>query len=460
MATISGLDNLRFDSDKSSIDVFLPSAKGRFFQVSDKRFNAVKCWDSRSLNVCHVGVDTVKQLYKGMVKPDLFKFVSDAYDLESKFINVGGYVWKLGSGRWGGYRFSLNNPDLGVLVLFGSFYTKEKYEGDHLKIELSPHFILNKNLSDLQGCIDEIADIFIHMRQYTGVAVHLCVDVQGWQPPEHLDCQLVTRASKVRKFSGQSEMTFERHAIATVYGQGETFTFGSVSALQFSVYNKSKLIAKNQNVQEYWHTVYAARCIVEGLDFDSNVPFDSDDLYQPVFTKDVDVWRIEARFHHSVIDQFALGLGQDLLSFKSLGKHLTGLWRYALNNFRLDVSPTYIDPVWQFLRDDIVFNHDDNALIYKRVYKKTDFDLPPSDRVLKIVFGLLCSCYRRLQYDFATAYSYLRESGIYHALGDMYMRVNDWDWDYDSNCAENDIRCHLMLKLCPIEPLLFESKNV
>jgi hypothetical protein len=457
MACPKGFDNLRFDKDKTSLDGFLPSAKGRFFLASDKRSKEVEYWDSRSLSVCHVGVDTVKQLYKGMVKKELFDFVSNAYDMNTPRLSIGGYTWKLGSGRWGGYRFSLNNPDLGILVLFGSFYTSEKYEGDHLKIEVSPHFILNKNLTDLQDCIDDFADIFIHMRQYTGVAVHLCVDVQGWQPAVDLDCTLVTRASKVRKYSGQSEMAFERHAIATVYGQGETFTFGGVGSLQFSVYNKSKLIAKNQNVQAYWHTVYSARCIVDGVDADLNVPFDGDDSYQPVFKKEVDVWRIEARFHHSVIAQFALGLNQDLRSFKALGKHLTGLWRYSLNNFRYDASPTYIHPVWQFLRDDIVFNHDDNALIYKRIYKKTDFDMPPSHRVLKILFGLLCSCYRRLKYDFDTAYDYLCQSGVYNALAEMYMSINDWDWDYDANCAEADIRELLLLKLCPLEPLAFES---
>jgi hypothetical protein len=51
----------------------------------------------------------------------------------------------------------------------------------------------------------------------------------------------------------------------------------------------------------------------------------------------------------------------------------------------------------------------------------------------------------------------LVNSGIYQALGDMYMSINEWDWDYDAHCAEFDIRDLLRLKLCPLEPLAFES---
>lgn len=446
-------DNLRFDVvvDENFDKHYYESVKGRYFG-KDK-------FDSRSISVCHVGVDTVKQLYKGMVKTELFNFVADAYESGTQRISIGGYSWKLGSGRFGGYRYSLNNPDYGILVLFGSFYTGEKYEGDHLKIELSPHFILSKDVDLLQDWTDEIAEIFIHLWSYSGVAVHLCVDLQGFQPQNDLDSTLVTRARRVRKFSGASEMAFERHAIATVHGQGESFTFGGVGSLQFSVYNKSKLIAKNQNVQEYWHAVYSARCIVEGVDADLNVPFDDndDDFFQPIFKKDVDVWRIEARFHHSVIAQFAMGLNKDFRSFKSISKHLTGLFRYSLQAFRLDSSPTYIHPVWQMLRDDIVFNHDENFIIYQRVYKKTDFDAPLSDRTLKILFGIFCSSLRRLKHSFDSAYERLQNSGFYGALVDFYMRKNEWDWDYDSGSAENDIFVYMRSKFFPAESLAFES---
>jgi hypothetical protein len=215
------------------------------------------------------------------------------------------------------------------------------------------------------------------------------------------------------------------------------------------------LISKNQNVKEYWHAVYSARCLVPD-DFDDTIPFlegETDAFYMPVFKKDVDVYRLEARFHHSVIAQFAAGLSEDFRSFKQLAKHLTGLWKYALSNFRLDSSPTYVDCVWQFLRDDIEFNHDRNALEYKRVYKKTDFNIPPSDRVLKIVFGLLCSCYRRLKYDIDYAFECLKSSGVYDSLEALYFRLNAWDIEYNWADAQSDIRGVLELKLCPPEPL-------
>ena len=379
-----------------------------------------------------------------MLKLDRYEFVDNAYKAGIYTVNVAGYDWKIASARRGGYHYSLNNQDLGIVVLLGAFHSLPKYEGHHLKIELSPHFILDKHIDLLQACIDEVADVFIHMWQHTAVAVHLCTDVQGWKPPNDLDHRMVTRANKVQKYSGDTDMEFQGHSIATVYGRGDTFTFGGAGSLQFSVYNKTKLIAKNQCVQDYWHSIYSTKS--GSLDLTITDEFDSGKL---IFDKEVDVFRLEARYHHSVIAQFARGLNEDLRSFKQLAKHLTGLWRYALSNFRFDSSPTYIDCFWQFMRDDIVFNHDRNALEYRRIYKQTDFDALPSDRVLKIVFGLLCSCYRRLKYDLQTAIKGLENSGIYKPLVDLYCRRNDWHLEYGSVDAWQDIAFDLELKLFP-----------
>jgi hypothetical protein len=443
MATIKGRNNERY-SRNDFFDASMASEFGEYFVTSQG-----KEWDSRSISVLHVGVDTVKQLYKGFLKLDRFEFVENAYKAGIYTVKIAGYDWQIASARRGGYRYSLNNRDLGVTVLLGAFHTEPKYDGHHLKIELSPHFILDKHLDLLQNCIDEIADIFIHMKEYTGVAVHLCCDQQGWKPPNDLDHRMVTRANKIQKYSGETEMEFENHSIATVYGKGETFTFGSAGSLQFSAYNKTKLIAKNQHVQDYWHSIYSTKLI--NSDLTATEEFD---LGKPIFNKEVDVYRIEARFHHSVIAQFARGLGEDLRSFKQLAKHLTGLWRYALSNFRLDSSPTYIDCFWQFMRDDIVFNHDRNALEYRRIYKQTDFDAPPSDRVLKILFGLLCSCYRRLKYDLETSLKGLQNSGIYQSLLDLYCRRNDWNFDYTLSDAVFDIQGDLEVKLFPLSMVL------
>ena len=134
------------------------------------------------------------------------------------------------------------------------------------------------------------------------------------------------------------------------------------------------------------------------------------------------VIRLEARFHHSVIEQFARGISQDLRSFKAVSVHLTGLWHYALNNFRLDASLTYIDPFWQLMRDDLVFHHDLRAIEYKRDFKKKLDDGEPSDRSLQICFGQLVSIYGKNKYKFNKALGCLMASGIWLNLCNMYVK--------------------------------------
>jgi hypothetical protein len=444
MATIKGRDNLRATTN-FLMDDKTAEIQGNLFLTPNGE------WDSNIVTVLHTGIDTIKQLYKGYIKLDRFEAIESRYTDKFYTIEFNGYAgieWAISSAQRGGYRYSLNNRDLGIVVMIGDIHTESKYEGHHLKIELSPWFILSKSIDVLQSCIDEIASLFIHMFKHTGVAIHLCTDVQGWQVPNDLDSRLVTRAQRIQKYSGAMELQYEKHSVATVYGKGETFTFGGAGALQFSVYNKSKLIKKNQFIEEYWHKIYETK--TKPI-LDSQSEFLEEFI---LFDKKKDVTRLEVRFHHSVIEQFARGLSVDLRSFKQVSEHLTGLWAYAFNNFRLDCSPTYIDPFWQFMRDDIVFNHDKNSIEYRRIYKQTDFDSPPSDRILKIIQGLLTSCYRRLKYDLDTAMQGLLKSGIWEQLVQLYQNRNDWDIDYTRESAYEDIKGDLEIKLFPPPNLL------
>lgn len=441
MATVKGRDNLRASTD-CLMDDKTAEQLGNLFLTPHGE------WDSNSVSIVHHGIDTIKQLYESHIKLDRLEAIESLYNSKNytiQFRSYEGIDWAITSAQRGGYRYCLNNRELGIVVMLGSIHTDPKYYGHHLKIELSPWFILDKPIDCIQKCIDEIASIFTHDFKPTGVAIHLCADVQGWAVPNDLDHKIVTRAQRIQKYSGAMELQYENHSVATVYGKGETFTFGGAGALQFSIYNKSKLIKKNQNIEEYWHKIYQTKTKL----IDNPNSELIEDLI--IFDKKKEVTRLEARFHHSVIEQFARGLSQDLRSFKQLSKHLTGLWSYAFNNFRLDCSPTYIDPFWQHIRDDIVFNHDKNALDYRRIYKQTDFDSPPSDRILKIIQGLLTSCYRRLKYDLDTAMQGLLKSGIWQQLLELYQRRNEWDIDYTVQDAYEDIRGDLDIKLNPLD---------
>jgi len=301
-----------FDNEMASQD-------GEIFVDSNGEF-----WDSDNITILHNGVDTIKQFYTGLVNQDLFLQVQEHYDSGSfSMLNLGGLDWKITSGRRGGYRYILKNEELGVLVLLGSFYCLPTLHGHHLKIEVSPHFILSRDSDTIQIDMDFIAKFFLFQLGHSGVSVHLCCDVQGWDCPDDLDRRLVTRAKRIYKASGASVVEFERHSIATVWGRGETFTFGSVSSLQFSVYDKSKQ-ARDTGSFPFWLEIWKREKLVDM----------SDDLKYDPHKR---VTRLEARFHQCVIAQFAKGMSQDFRSFYDLCDHLTGLWQYSMNNFRLDI---------------------------------------------------------------------------------------------------------------------------
>jgi len=69
--------------------------------------------------------------------------------------------------------------------------------------------------------------------------------------------------------------------------------FGSASGVQLAIYNKTEQ-ARATDKLDYWESVWKRR--------DSFDPQDPDN-YDPV----ADVWRVELRYHHSVIQQFASG---------------------------------------------------------------------------------------------------------------------------------------------------------
>ncbi|MBS4051692.1 MAG: hypothetical protein KGZ69_10875 [Methylomonas sp.] len=409
-------DNLR----NSAIEFFdeeLAARRGELFVGPDG------VWNSKSVTVLHNGVDTVKQLYSGLVIKQQFENIQSAYDAMMEEVEIDGSLWRLGSGRRGGYRYALNSRERGLVILLGSFYCLPEYNGHHLKIETSPSFTLGRTVDEIQYDLDRIAKLFITQLLHTGCAVHFCADVQGWDCPHDLDYRLTARAKRVVRNSGIQTMEYNGSDIAMCYGKGQSFLFGTASSLQFAVYNKTKAV-KDKGEEHLWPKIWGTKL---------NAAWES--AYDPEKT----VWRIEARAHHSVVEQFSRGIKQDLRSFKAVAEHLTGLWQYALNNFRLDADKNYIDPFWQYLRDDLIFYHDAKAIEYKRVYKSTDQNPTPSDRAVMVCFGMLCSLYAKNQFSLNKASNALVNSGIWANLCSIYT---------SRGLDDVDIMCDLESKLC------------
>lgn len=358
--------------------------------------------DSSDWVVIHHGLDTVRQLYAGLLDPAVYLDIQTAYDSGfNSTVEVGGFQWIVSTGGRSGYRYTLRNSNVGLSILVGSSFVEPKYNGHHLKIQASPVFLLSRSADDIQVDLDHFASFFISQIKHTGVAVHICADVQGWTPPVDLDRRLTTKAKRVYKYSSIETLEFDFNEVALVYGKGTSFTWGSRGSLEFNLYDKT-LATKSKGELPLWLPVWA-----QSPDFDENAP----------------VQRFELRFHQSVIDQFANGSGFVAAKLSDLAPHLTGLWRYGMDNFRLDDTKTYINPFWQWLRDDLVFYHQAVLDIdYKRLYQAPGDDGVPSDRAISICFGQLCSIYGRNGYDLKRAAKHLQNSGIWQNLLDMYSR--------------------------------------
>ncbi len=313
---------------------FQPDQTGRLF------FNGKGFSDLAELNILRCGVDTVRQLYRGYIKTGLLDLFEN-----TGMVFFGGHEWHASRiGRDSGYQFKLQNADLGLVLLIKNFNVKAECSGPHLKIEVSPHIIEENHPGVLQGIMDDLADLVLDQKQYNQSAVHIALDVQGWIPPSDLVAKMHCRSRTVRQFDTIETMDFDN--LSVTYGRGETYMFGSPSSMQLCIYNKTKQ-AKSTDKLDFWEHVWRK----------TDNPFeDAPYNYNP----DIPVWRIEFRFHHSVIEQFAAGTkfkGSDVpcyfKSYHALTQHLDGLLKYGFDSFKFLQTPRYFNPAWTLFMQDV-----------------------------------------------------------------------------------------------------------
>lgn len=347
-------DQVRLDRETA-----LENPRGRLFidPIS------TRMTDLSGVRLLRCGVDTVRQLYRGMIRPEVVGFFE-----EPGLVDFAGFRWHAGRvGRDSGYQYKLQNADLGLVLLVKNFNSKLDSIGPHLKIEVSPHTIDSMTHTELQRLMDGLAgQVLVHWER-NQCAVHLALDVQGWEPPADLSTRMHCKARLQRDISGISEISWA--AKASVYGRGETFMFGSANGIQLSIYNKS-VQAKATDKLDYWESIWSR----------INNPFDETDPAN--YQKDQSVWRIELRFHHSVVQQFAEGsvsmdtgayIGTDC--YADLVPHLDGLWSYGVSLFRLLARPGVYEAFWTLIRQDVHVEVPVPSLLdqtaYKRYYKSS-----------------------------------------------------------------------------------------
>jgi hypothetical protein len=317
--------------------------------------------DLSGVRLLRCAVDTVRQLYRGRPRSE----VLDLFE-SSGLVEFAGVQWHAGRvGRDSGYQFKLQNADLGLIALVKNHNVKAESVGAHLKFEVSPHLIDNRSPEQLQQLMDELAGQLLTDCEANQCAVHLALDVQGWYPPADLVARMHCQARAQRDFTGVERIEFDEKV--AVYGRGKSFLFGSASGMQLAIYDKTAQ-ARAIDKLDYWESVWRR----------TDNPFDAADPFN--YDPAMPVWRVELRFHHGIVQQFADGSADirtgamiGTRTFAELSGHLDGLWAYGLRAFKLLVRPGMYDAFWTLIRSDVRVEVEVASLVedtdYRRHYK-------------------------------------------------------------------------------------------
>jgi hypothetical protein len=248
----------------------------------------------------------------------------------------------------------------------------------------------------------------------------VCVDVQGWEPPKDFADGLVTRARRSVSHDGRVVDFMDLGEIASRFNNGQSYLFGSASTVQFALYRKD-VQAKATDKLDFWSEVWRR---VPGEDFD-----------KPAYDPALPVWRLEFRFHHSVLSEFGRGAASTMeygftlqesvwARVQGVSRHLQGLWEYGLGAFRSErrvsrEGARYLAPMWQLLLEDVRIAEPVSDCLYKRVKKTPGVG---NEKNLLLAVGNLLSVYARNRFSAAKAFGCLKASGVYDDLYNYFER--------------------------------------
>ncbi|MBF0359210.1 MAG: hypothetical protein HQL70_11445 [Magnetococcales bacterium] len=390
-------------------------------QLEDKKgmlFGGDSLHDMSHIQLIGRAVDTIRQLYKGELLGGLVETLQNLIDNGEEnfsfFENPD--VWHLSKlGKSSGFQYKLQNNFIGFTMLIKRFHASVDKCDSHLKIEVSPQAIRRIGPKKIQAELNKLAAQVLKDFKPAGIAIHLAVDVQGWEFPENFETRFITHARVKRKHTGIAAMrnygTVDISNFAVIYGNTETYTVGLAGSLQVCIYRKDIQANRDDKVE------YHQRSWIEqsGESFDKEKP----------------VWRIELRFHHSVIREIAEGMKKEIESFEQVIAYLTDIWRYGLKRNRLELTKTYIDPFWQILMQDVEFLVPAAGVNIRRAKKQSSQGI---EKNLALVIGNLVSILTRMGFNPPRIMKNLQRLGCYHQIimyyesrgktqADLYMDV-------------------------------------
>ncbi|PPD46032.1 MAG: hypothetical protein CTY16_09510 [Methylobacter sp.] len=369
--------------------------------------------DLSNVEVVGASVDTVRQLYFGIPKPYLIESFQQEIEQKEQFFHLAMpnendrshtepfHLAKMG--KVARYRYKLQNNELGVVILFGSYYNLIENEGQHLKIELSPKFISCRTAKSIQDYMDTLASRLLMKYEAKGCSVHLACDYQNFTLPRNFLDHLSTYSRTIKAYDGVSQIDLSDISEAvTTYGspkQERNYLIGKPDCVQMAIYDKSYEIVKSDKV-DYFHNEWGTYSL---------------GVYDPEKV----VRRIEARIHHKVIREIGQGMGVQLESFEHVSEYLTNIWRYALkiNRFNLIQGKDMLHPFWQLLMEDVHFYVPAQNFEVSRK-KKQSVD-PVAKNITSLVGNFISLCVRQ-GYDHDDVMIFLKAMPVWGRIRQYY----------------------------------------
>ncbi|MET0082674.1 MAG: hypothetical protein ABW079_06640 [Sedimenticola sp.] len=360
--------------------------------------------DLSSVKVIGESVDTIRQLVKGKLRKTLLERIERILEGSDNIMETPSPLalkWHVAyAGKHSGYQYKLQNNDEGIILLLKSFYADKEKEGAHLKIELSPKFIAARGIKEIGKALNTLAKGCLEEWKMNGCAVHLAIDIQGWEPPEDFGKRFVTRARASQDYQSIQNVVFEGLSnVSVMYGNNESWLFGKSNSLQMAVYRKDIEIEVSDK-QDHFYRQWDAYTFGE-------------------WDKEAPVWRVEARFHHQVVRELAASQNQEMESWEQVAEYLADLWRYALKINRLDKTSTYIDPVWQLIREEPKFYHPPVGFYLKRKKKEQPGN---THKNYALIIGNLITICARQNYTTSMFMKELKKLSFYDDLINTYKR--------------------------------------
>lgn len=404
----------RYELSEDQSETFI-SDKGLLFV--HPKFGKVADLYQDNFQIVGTYVDTLRQLFKGRMNLDFLTDCEHSITLGEKTFQFLGLDWLIGkSSKSSGYQFRLQNNQLGVIIFFKMFHSKAESESSHLKIECSPWLLDSRSPKEVDKFLAKIARRILHCAEPHYPAIHLAVDMQGWKPDNNLSERMLCRSRRVAQFNGIDTAEYNVSEVSCIYDRSQSFKFGAAGAVQLAINNKTiqaRTVDKFDYMEHKWD--------------ESTKTEEGASGYDP----EQDVFRVEVRFHHSVIQQFALGttnkdtgeIGVKMNTYSDIINHIQALWTYGLKSFKLKYNSNYIDPIWTILQDDIVFKFPESSytdnLHYKRYYKKpTSF----SGKNYQLVLGNFLSSCARKSLEFKTVLKELQSMIIWEDITHHYLK--------------------------------------